>query len=301
VLEHSHLRLSGDEINSLTVSVVIPAYNEEATIADVVVRVRKVDPSFEIVVVNDGSSDRTAECALDAGAEVVSHPYPIGNGAAIKAGIRASTGRILVFLDADGQHPPEEIPKLLDKLRECDMAVGARTKDSSVSRFRTFGNWGLIKVANYLTGISIPDLTSGFRAIKRERVLEFVHLFPNTFSYPTTITLALLKSGYPVGWVPLDSISARSLGHSKVKPLQDGLRFIHIMVRLVMLFDPQRIFLPSSVLFMTVGVGLVINNLVLSGGIQQSSMLFIIVGVFIFFFGLLADQVAHIRREISRK
>ena len=286
---------------SLRISVVIPAHNEEETIEDVVARTRKVDPSFEILVVDDGSSDSTAKRASAAGAKVVSHPYSIGNGAAVKTGVRTSTGHIIVLLDGDGQHPPEEIPKLLEKMRTCDMAVGARTKDSSVSKFRSFGNWGLIKVANYLTGISIPDLTSGFRAIKRERMLEFIDLLPNTFSYPTTITLALLKSGYPVGWVPLDSISARKKGHSKVRPLQDGLRFIHIMTRLVMLFDPQRIFLPSSVLFLTAGIGMVVNNIVAAGGIQQSSMLMIIVGVLIFFFGLLADQIAHIRRELSRK
>ena len=286
---------------SVELSVIIPACNERESIGDIVRRVKAVLDQAEVIVVDDGSTDGTAEQAASAGARVISHPYNIGNGAAVKTGVRHASGEVLVLLDGDGQHPPEDIPKLLAEIRKYDMVIGARTRDSNVLAFRSLGNWGLILVANYLTGTKIPDLTSGFRAIKRERMREFLHLLPNTFSYPATITIALLKSGYPVQWVPLSSIQKRQRGKSKIEPWRDGLRFINIMLRIIMLFDPQRIFLPASALFLVVGCGLVGYNLIVSGGIQESSMLLIIVGVFTFFFGLLADQVAHIRRELLQK
>lgn len=286
---------------SVELSVIIPAYDERESIGDIVRRVKAVLDQAEVIVVDDGSTDGTGEEAASAGARVISHPYNIGNGAAVKTGVRHASGEVLVLLDGDGQHPPEDIPQLLAEMDRYDMVIGARNRDSNVSAFRSLGNWGLILVANYLTGTKIPDLTSGFRAIKRERMREFLHLLPNTFSYPATITIALLKSGYPVQWVPLSSIQKRQRGKSKIEPWRDGLRFINIMLRIIMLFDPQRIFLPASALFLVVGCGLVGYNLIVSGGIQESSMLLIIVGVFTFFFGLLADQVAHIRRELLQK
>ena len=286
---------------SVELSVIIPACNERESIGDIVRRVKAVLDQAEVIVVDDGSTDGTAEQAASAGARVISHPYNIGNGAAVKTGVRHASGEVLVLLDGDGQHPPEDIPQLLAEMDRYDMVIGARNRDSNVSAFRSLGNWGLILVANYLTGTKIPDLTSGFRAIRRERMREFLHLLPNTFSYPATITIALLKSGYPVQWVPLSSIQKRQRGKSKIEPWRDGLRFINIMLRIIMLFDPQRIFLPASALFLVVGCGLVGYNLIVSGGIQESSMLLIIVGVFTFFFGLLADQVAHIRRELLQK
>ena len=286
---------------SVELSVIIPACNERESIGDIVRRVKAVLDQAEVIVVDDGSTDGTGEEAASAGARVISHPYNIGNGAAVKTGVRHASGEVLVLLDGDGQHPPEDIPQLLAEMDRYDMVIGARNRDSNVSAFRSLGNWGLILVANYLTGTKIPDLTSGFRAIKRERMREFLHLLPNTFSYPATITIALLKSGYPVQWVPLSSIQKRQRGKSKIEPWRDGLRFINIMLRIIMLFDPQRIFLPASALFLVVGCGLVGYNLIVSGGIQESSMLLIIVGVFTFFFGLLADQVAHIRRELLQK
>lgn len=281
------------------VSVVIPAYNEERSIAEIVRRLRAVDDSFEIIVVDDGSSDATAALAAEAGAQVVAHPYNIGNGAAVKTGVRQASGDVVVLMDADGQHDPSDIPTLLADIGPYDMVVGARTKESEVSAFRAFGNWGLVQVANYLAGMRIPDLTSGFRSIKRERMVEFLHLLPNTFSYPTTITLALLKSGYPVKWVPLKSIKKREQGESKIKPIRDGLRFVNIMLRVVMLFDPQKVFLPASGLLLVAGAMLIVYNVWATGGVQESSMLLIITGVFTFFFGLLAEQIAHLRREVK--
>ena len=281
------------------VSVIIPAYNEEKTIADLVTRVKKVNQGYEVIVVDDGSSDATAELGSLAEAKVISHPYNIGNGAAVKTGVRNASGDIIVLMDADGQHSPEDIPKLLEGLDRFDMVIGARTKGSDVPAFRSFGNKVLIALASYLAEMKIDDLTSGFRAIKRERILEFLHLLPNTFSYPTTITLALLKSGYPVKWVPLRTIKRRGHGKSKIKPIRDGLRFINMMLRVVMLFEPQKIFVPASALMLLLGGLLLLYNIVLFNSIQESSMLLIIVGAFTFFFGLLAEQIAYIRRELK--
>jgi len=286
---------------SIEVSVIIPAYNERQTIGDIVRRVRAVLEQAEVIVVDDGSTDGTAEEAVNAGAKVISHPYNIGNGAAVKTGIRHASGEVLVFLDGDGQHPPEDIPQLLAEIDRYDMVIGARTRDSNVSAFRSLGNWGLILVANYLTGMKIPDLTSGFRAIKRERMREFLHLLPNTFSYPSTITIALLKAGYPVQWVPLSSIQKRQQGKSKIKPWRDGLRFVNIMLRVIMLFDPQKLFLPISLLMCLGGAALLLYDVIIFNNIQESAMLLLIVGVFTFLFGFLADQVAHIRRELLQR
>lgn len=283
------------------ISVIIPAFNEEKSLPDVLLKLKGLEGIDEIIVVDDGSQDNTAQIAEELGTRVISHPYNIGNGAAVKTGVRNAAGDILVFLDADGQHNPEDIPKLLAHIDKFDMVVGARTKESKVSRFRSFGNFWLIKVANYLSGMKIPDLTSGFRIIKKERMLEFLHILPNKYSYPTTITLALLQSGYWVKYVPLSMIRKRQKGKSGIKPFRDGLRFILIIMRIIMLFSPQKIFLPASLLMFLGGIFLIGYNIVKTGGIQESTILLMIAGIFTFFFGLLADQMAHIRREIQRR
>jgi len=283
------------------ISVIVPAFNEEKSLSDVLSKLKGLETIDEIIVVDDGSRDNTAQVAQDLGARIISHPYNMGNGAAVKTGVRNATGDVLLFLDGDGQHSPEDIPKLLAHIDRFDMVVGARTKESKVSLFRSFGNFWLTKVANYLSGTKIPDLTSGFRAIKRERMLEFLHLLPNKYSYPTTITLALLQSGYWVKYVPLSNIQKRHAGNSGVKPFKDGLRFILIIMRIVMLFSPQKIFSPASFLMVFGGILLIGYNIVKTGGIQESTIILMIVGVFTFFFGLLADQMAHIRREIQRR
>ena len=283
------------------ISIIIPAFNEEKSLPDVLLKLKGLEEIDEIIVVDDGSQDNTAQIAEELGARVISHPYNIGNGAAVKTGVRNANGDILVFMDADGQHNPDDIPKLLAHADKFDMVVGARTKESKVSRFRSFGNFWLIKVANYLSGMKIPDLTSGFRAIKRDRMLEFLHILPNKYSYPTTITLALIQAGYWVKYVPLSTIQKRQEGKSSVKPFRDGLRFILIIMRIIMLFNPQKIFLPASFFMFLGGIFLIGYNIIQTGSIQESTILLMIVGTFTFFFGLLADQMAHIRREIQRK
>jgi len=284
----------------LSVSCVIPAFNEGAAVQPVVRYIREHFPDFEVIVVDDGSQDDTGRFAEEAGAKVIRHTYNIGNGAAIKTGIRAATNDVVLMLDSDGQHPPEEIPNLLANMAAYDMVVGARTNESNVSRFRSIGNWGLIRIAEFLTGHSIPDLTSGFRAVKRSILLEFIHLFPNQYSYPTTITMAMLKSGYFVKFVPLATIKRRETGKSGIRPFKDGFRFINIMIRIIMLFDPQKIFVPIGLTLLILGAGIAIFQIIDKNTVTGSALLMFLSGLFVLLFALIADQVAALRREMNR-
>ena len=281
----------------IPVSVVIPAFNEEETIGDVVARLRSVGPGFEIIVVDDGSTDRTAERAKTAGATVIRNPYNLGNGASVKMACLRARGDVIVMLDADGQHPPEAIPLLLADMGEYDMCVGARTKLSRTSRFRDFGNFVLNNLASWISGSKVVDLTSGFRAIKRDHLLEYVHLFPTRYSYPTTITMAMLQGNHFVKYVPIDSIQKRQFGTSHIRPVHDFLRFVRIMVRLVILFSPRRFFLPLALVSFLGGIGMGAYQLAHTGGMQASSLLLILSAVSFFCFGILAEQIAELRRQ----
>ena len=284
-----------------SVSVIIPAHNEEAGIGKIVREIRAIGADFEILVVDDGSRDLTAQRAMDAGAtRVISHPYNIGNGAAIKTGARQVSGDVVLMIDADGQHPPENIPLLLEKMDRYTMAVGSRTSNSKVSSFRSFGNFFMRRLAMYLTEAYIADLTSGFRAIHRNVLLEYIHLFPNTYSYPTTITMSLLKDGYPVAWVPMDDIGKRKTGTSGIRPIRDGMRFIAIMIRVIMLFSPQKVFLPVGMAFFLFGIYLSIFT-IRRNVLEPSAVLVVMIGVFILLFGLIAEQLSTIRRELNRR
>lgn len=282
------------------VSCIIPAFNEGNAIAEVIGRLKTTYPDFELLVVDDGSSDNTARAAEAAGARVIRHTYNIGNGAAVKTGIRNATGDVVVMLDADGQHPPEEISRLLEHIGPYDMVVGARSTMAKVSKFRSFGNWGLIRIAEFLTGSRIPDLTSGFRAVKREKAMEFIHLFPNQYSYPTTITMCMLKTGYFVKFVPLDTIKRRELGSSNIRPFRDGMKFINIMIRIIMLFDPQKVFLPVGLFLFATGMIITAEQLITKLKVTGSGLMLFLAGLFIMLIGLLADQVAAMRRELNR-
>ncbi len=283
-----------------SVTCIIPAFNEGEAIRDVIARIRGLYPAMEILVVDDGSSDNTAAIAEQAGARVIRNTYNIGNGAAVKTGIRNASHDIVVMLDADGQHPPEEISKLLEHIGPYDMVVGARSKNAQVSKFRSIGNWGLIRIAEFLTETSIPDLTSGFRAVKRAKALEFIHLFPNQYSYPTTITMSMLKSGYFVKFVMLDSITRRSTGNSNIKPFRDGMKFINIMIRIIMLFDPQKVFLPLGFFVFSIGIVITLVQVITKLTVTGSAVMMLLAGLFIILIGLVADQVAAVRREMSR-
>jgi glycosyltransferase involved in cell wall biosynthesis len=285
--------------NKHGVTIIIPAYNEEEGIKDVINGVKRMGEVYEIIVVDDCSTDNTYQLATEAGVTVIHHSYNKGMGAAIKTGARHATGDILVFMDGDGQHNPEYIPSILRYIGECDMVVGERTKESKTSFIRNVGNKVLILIANYLAGVKIPDLTSGFRAVKKEVFMMFIHLLPNSFSSSATITLALLQEGFNVKFVPIKVLKRSEKSRSKLNPLKDGFRFTWIIVRMIVLFEPFKIFLPISAILFLAGLVYLIYELVVDLNVPDSSVLLIIASIIIFFFGILADQVSALRRQIK--
>jgi glycosyltransferase involved in cell wall biosynthesis len=255
---------------------------------------------YEILVIDDGSTDETALRAQNAGARVISHPYNIGNGAAVKTGIRQAKGDILVMMDGDGQHNPEDIPKLLEKIGPYDMVVGARTGDSESHFHRDAANGFYNLFASYICKRKIQDLTSGFRAIKADIAGQFVPLLPNTFSYPTTITMAILRSGFSLAYVPIRA--NRCVGKSKIKLIRDGSRFLLIMLKIATLFSPMRVFFPVSIAMFLTGVGYGIFRILFMGGRYGStSAMLITMSVMIFMIGLVSEQIAQLRYDRSEK
>jgi len=271
------------------VSVVIPAFNEEAAIGSVVEGLLAQHAWREVLVVDDGSTDATAERARAAGARVVRHPYNKGNGAAVKTGLREALGEVVVLMDADGQHDPAEAAKLTAAIGPFDLAIGARSaRDQPL--IRALGNAIFKTLASWLTGRPIADLTSGFRAARRDRLLEILHLLPNGFSYPTTSCLALLKAGHNVTFVP---VKARPrLGKSKIRPLQDGVRFLLIILKIVTLYSPLKVFFPVSAGAFLLGVGYGLWNVLHFGKIPMGSALLIQLAVVVFLIGLVSEQIA---------
>jgi len=283
-----------------SICVVVPAFNEENIIGDIVAGIKEtMRDKAEIIVVDDGSSDETAKKAEDAGAIVIKHPYNKGNGAAIKTGIRNAKGDIIVLMDGDGQHNPEDIPRLLEAMNDYDMVVGARIDRSQASFHRNIANKIYNLFATYLTHVKIMDLTSGFRAVKRDVAMRFLYLFPNTFSYPTTSTLALIKAGYSVKYVPIKAF--KRSGKSKISLFKDGVRFFLIMLKIATLFSPFRVFFPiSSVIFFT-GLVYSLYMLIFWHRFTNMSMLLLVTGVLVFLMGLIAEQVALLRMERSEE
>jgi glycosyltransferase involved in cell wall biosynthesis len=282
-------------------SIVIPAYNEADAVHNVITKARALRPEAEIIVVDDGSSDNTSRVAQDAGARVFRHPYNKGNGAAVKTGLRNARGDVVLLLDADGQHPPEDIERVLDQIGEYDLVVGARTRQSESAWVRDLGNSVFNNLATYLSGRRIPDLTSGFRAMKRELIMEFIHLLPNLYSYPTTSTLAFIKAGYNVTFVPITA--RKGTGRSNTKIIRDGVRAIVIIFRMITLFAPMKIFLPIGLFLFLAGVVYGLANIFLAGinRIPNGSVLLILSSLFIFLFGLISEQISAMRFESSQR
>ena len=276
-------------------SVVIPAYQEAEAIADVVRAVRSAGEWAEVIVVDDGSRDETAQRAEAAGARVIRHPYNKGNGAAVKTGIRAARADVVVLLDADAQHDPIEMKRIAAGVGEFDMVIGARSARDQ-SPLRALGNTVFIVLATWLSGMRIPDLTSGFRAARRAPLLEILHLLPNGFSYPTTSCLAFLKAGLNVSFVP---IRARArVGRSKIRPLRDGIRFLLIILKIVTQYSPLKVFFPISAAALLLGCAYGVWNVLHRGNIPMGAALLIQLAVVVFLFGLISEQIAsgHERR-----
>jgi glycosyltransferase involved in cell wall biosynthesis len=281
-----------------SVTIVIPAMNEADAIAIVVSSLRAAACWREILVVDDGSTDETAARARAAGACVVRHPYNKGNGAAVKTGIRHAQGEFILILDADGQHPPEDAQRLTARLGEYDLVIGARSDETQASAPRRIGNAVLNRLASYLTSRPIPDLTSGFRGARTECLREFIHLLPNGFSTPTTTTLAFIKAGYNVAFEPINA--RQRCGRSKIRFAQDGTRFLLILLKIVTLFSPLRIFLPISAVSFATGSIYGVWNMIATGKIPNGAVILILFAVIVFLVGLISEQVASLRFEGPR-
>ncbi|RFF28901.1 glycosyltransferase family 2 protein [Wenzhouxiangella sediminis] len=275
-------------------SIIIPAKNEAAAISEVVRDIMSRYPHAEVIVVNDGSTDDTAKLAQEAGATVINHPHALGNGAAVKRGAREASGDTLVFLDGDGQHNPADIPRLLERLDQgFDMVVGARAGASShANTGRLMANGVYNLVASMVTGQAIPDLTSGFRAAKAQKFRQYLYLLPNGFSYPTTITMAFMRSGYPVDFI--DIKAAKRKGKSHIRPVRDGIRFLMIIFKIATLYAPLKLFLPASALFFLTGVGYYFFTYVTQGRFTNMSLLLFSAAVIVFLIGLISEQITSL-------
>ena len=278
-------------------SIILPARNEEKIIGKIVSEIKQLYPEAEILVVNDGSGDKTALFAGNAGAKVITHPISRGNGAAIKTGIRNAKGDVLVLMDGDGQHDPKDIEILLKHIPEYDMVVGARSGNSHGYMHRNLANVFYNCLASYLADYKILDLTSGFRIVKRNIIKKFIYLFPNGFSYPTTSTLALLKAGYNVKYVPIDA--KKRVGKSKLNIIRDGIGFILLMMRIIMLFSPLKVFAPVGIAFALMGIGYYIYTFIIWQQFRNMSVLLISMGALIFMLGLISEQIAQLRMNNS--
>lgn len=281
-------------LKSQRVSVIVPAFNEEEIIDAILTQIEAQPAVDEIIVVDDGSTDDTAAVVqTHPRVTLVQHPYNIGNGAAIKSGIRAATGDIILMMDSDGQHPPSEIPNLLQHMDRYDMVVGARSAGTVSQWQRDLANAVFNRYASYIVGYPVPDLTSGFRALRAPIARSFVYLLPNGYSYPTTLTIALFRAGYAVKYQPF--ASPARVGKSKIRPVKDGLRFLMTLTRLGTLFVPLKIFVPISLLFLIAGGSYTLGKLALDSQFSGFGGLVTSIGVFIFMLGLISEQIALLR------
>lgn len=295
----------------MDLTVGLPVFNEIEAVRSTLLAVQSVADgmgvSYEILAVDDGSDDGTSEVLDEMATElgsvltVIRHPYNLGNGASVKTAIRAARGEVLVLMDADGQHDPADIPRLYERVGPYDLVVGARTKKTKGEWPRRFANLAFEALASYLTDFKIRDLTSGFRAFKTELVLEFVHLLPNKFSYPTTSTMAFIKAGYTVDFVTVEA--ARRSGKSKVSPARDGVRFLIIIGKMVMLFEPMRVFSPAAAILLMLAVAsfafTVIDESRLH--IPNSAVFLAVSAVIVFLIGMVAAQVAELRISLGSR
>jgi glycosyltransferase involved in cell wall biosynthesis len=281
-----------------TVSVIIPAKNEAASLIRLIPRLKALLPHAEIIVVNDGSTDDTHSICQENGVRIVTNPYNMGNGASIKCGTRLASGDILVFMDADGQHQPEDVMRLLEKLDEgYEMVVGARTSGSQAGAHRAIANGVYNRLSSWMVGQKIKDLTSGMRAVKAERFRRFLYLLPNGFSYPTTITMSFFRAGYSVAYVPITT--AKRIGKSHLRIGRDGVRFLLIIFKIGTLYSPLKLFLPISLTFFLTGIGYYVYTFSTMHRFTNMSALMIVTSVLIFLIGLISEQISALNYKDS--
>lgn len=281
-----------------TLSIILPAKNESGGLRKTLPSLRILYPDAEIIVVNDGSTDDTAAIAEELGARVVSHPYSKGNGAAIKSGARAATGDILVFMDADGQHKPEDVRRLLARLDEgFDMVVGARGLESQAGAHRAAANSLYNVLATWMVEQSVADLTSGFRAVKAHLFRQFLYLLPNGFSYPTTITMSFFRAGYSVAYIPIEA--PKRIGKSHIRLVRDGMRFFLIIFKIGTLYSPLKLFLPISLVFFTLGLGYYGYTYAHFSRFTNMSALLFITSILVFLIGLVSEQISALNYQSS--
>lgn len=281
------------------ISIILPAKNEAAALREVLPRLRAAQPEAEIIVVDDGSTDETSAICDQQGVKSVRQPYSMGNGAAIKRGARAASGDILVFMDADAQHDPADIQRLLAQLAEgYDMVVGARDWSGQAGVGRGVANALYNRLASWMTGFDVRDLTSGFRAVRAEKFYEFLHLLPNGFSYPTTITMAFFRSAYSIAYEPL-TVHQR-VGKSHIRPVRDGIRFLLIIFKIATLYAPLKLFAPASVVFFVLGFGHYIYTFLTAHRLTNMSVLLFSASVIVFLIGLISEQITALtyRRDV---
>ena len=283
------------QANTYEITILLPAYNEEQAIVRTIKKIKECYPDFEILVIDDGSTDNTMQAAMTAGANVWPHPYNMGNGAAVKTGLRMAQGEWIVMMDADGQHKPEDIARLLEYKESFDMVVGARTSKSKTSLHRDIANALYNWFSSYVTKFKVDDLTSGFRLVRASTVRQFIYLLPNTFSYPTTLTMGYLRSGRTVKYVPIQT--EKRTGKSKIKLFQDGTRFFLIITKVATLFSPMRVFLPTSAFLFFTALGYYLYTFTTQGRFTNMSALLFNSSLIVFMIGLVAEQISQMRYD----
>jgi glycosyltransferase involved in cell wall biosynthesis len=275
-------------------SIILPAKNEYATLQELLPSLRERFPEAEILVVNDGSTDETDSIAEAPGLRILHNPYSLGNGAAIKGGARAATGDVLLIMDADGQHRPEDAERVLRRFMEggYDMVVGKRNSDSQATIGRSFANGIFNRLASWITGQRVGDLTSGMRVVDAGKFKEFIYLYPNGFSYPTTSTMAFFRSGYTVAYEPITVLPRN--GESHIRPLRDGLRFLVIIFKIGSLYSPLKFFLPISAVTFVAGCALYLYSFITSGRFTNMSALLFSTALLVFLIGIVSEQITNL-------
>lgn len=273
-------------------TIILPARNESAALEYLLPELKRHVGDAEVIVVNDGSTDDTDALCKFHQVKVITHPYPKGNGAAVKSGARAASGDVLLFMDADGQHQPEDIPRLLEKFSEgYDMVVGARQSGSQAGTHRAVANDIFSRFASWMVQQPVADLTSGFRVVRTDKFRKFLYLLPNGFSYPTTITMSFFRAGFSVSYLPIHA-PRRATGKSHIRPLRDGVRFMLIIIKIGTLYSPQKLFIPVSAGFFGTGLCYYVYTFLTAGRFTNMSALLFISAIFTFLIGIVSEQIS---------